>query len=100
MILQTLTKVSGDGQQGPATALAARFVVSVLDHGTPLAGVDVSFAVTAGGGMASTTDANPCIFRLSTSSATVTTDANGQAATRLTLGSDPGTKLRPLRGGP
>ena len=42
-----------------------------------MAGMVVSFAVTAGGG--------------TLSAATATTDANGRAATRLTLGSDPGT---------
>ena len=90
----SLTKVSGDNQEGPASAqLAAPFVVSVLDQdGSALAGVDVTFAVSAGGGMLSaTTDTNPCTVVSSTSSATATTDANGQAATRLTLGSDPGT---------
>ena len=89
-----LEKVSGNGQEGPAnTQLDKPFVVSVLDRsGSPLAEVSVTFSVTAGEGMlASITDANPCIFKLFTSSATVTTDANGQAATRLTLGSDPGT---------
>ena len=90
----SLTKVSGDSQEGPAsTQLAAPFVVSVLDQaGSPLAGVAVTFSVTAGGGMlSSTTDANPCTIESSTSSTTATTDANGQAATRLTLGSEPGT---------
>ena len=90
----SLTKVSGDGHGGPAsTQLAEPFVVSVLDQdGEAFAGVDVTFSVTAGGGMlSSTTDANPCTIASSTSSATATTDANGQAATRLTLGSDPGT---------
>ena len=91
---QTLTKVSGDSQEGPAsTQLAAPFVVSVLDQaGSPLAGATVTFSVTAGGGLlSSTTDANPCTIESSTSSTTATTDANGQAATRLTLGSEPGT---------
>ena len=91
---QTLTKVSGDSQEGPAsTKLAAPFVVSVLDQaGSPLAGATVTFSVTAGGGLlSSTTDANPCTIESSTSSTTATTDANGQAATRLTLGSEPGT---------
>ena len=91
---QTLTKVSGDSQEGPAsTQLAAPFVVSVLDQaGSPLAGVSVTFSVTAGGGLlSSTTDTNPCTVEPSTSSTTATTDANGQAATRLTLGSDAGT---------
>ena len=90
----TLAKVSGDNQESPAsTQLAAPFVVSVLDQDdSPLAGVDVTFSVAAGGGMlSSTTDANPCTIASSTSSATATTDANGQAATRLTLGSEPGT---------
>ena len=90
----TLTKVSGAGQRGPAsTQLAAPFVVSVLDQdGSPLAGVGVTFSVTAGGGLlSSTTNAHPCTVESSTSSATATTDANGQAATRLTLGSDAGT---------
>ena len=90
----SLTKVSGDGQEGPAsTQLAAPFVVSVLDQaGSPLAGATVTFSVTAGGGLlSSTTDADPCTIESSTSSTTATTDANGQAATRLTLGSEPGT---------
>ena len=90
----SLEKVSGDSQEGAAsTQLAAPFVVSVLDQDdSPLAGVAVTFSVTAGGGMlASTTDANPCTIESSTSSTTATTDANGQAATRLTLGSDVGT---------
>ena len=90
----SLTKVSGNGQGGPAsTQLAAPFVVSVLDQdGSPLAGAVVTFSATVGGGMlSSTTDANPCTVGASTSSITATTDANGQAATRLTLGSEPGT---------
>ena len=90
----TVVKTSGDGQERPAsTQLAEPFVVSVVDQdGSPLAGVTVSFSVTAGGGMlSSTTDANPCTVASSTSSTTATTDANGRAATRLTLGSDLGT---------
>ena len=88
-----LAKVSGDNQQGLASAqLAQPFVVSVLDQdGSPLAGVDVTFSVTTGGGMLSaTTDTNPCTIASSTSSTTATTDTDGQAATRLTLGSEPG----------
>ena len=77
----SLTKVSGDGQEGLAgVALAAPFVVSVLDEdGAALAGVAVTFSVTAGEGILSVT--------------TATTDANGQATTTLTLtlGSEPGT---------
>ena len=90
----SLTKVSGEGQGGPAsTQLAAPFVVSVLDqNGSPLAGVAVTFSVTAGGGLLSaTTASNSCAVGSSTSSITATTDANGQAATRLTLGSELGT---------
>ena len=77
--LYTLTKISGDEQQGPAgTALAAPVVVSVLDqNGSAFAGVVVTFSVTAGGG--------------TLSSITVTTDANGRARTTLTLGPEPGT---------
>ena len=85
--------ISGDGQKGPAnTQLNKRFVVSVLaQDGSPLAGA-VTFSVTAGGGMlSSTTDANPCTIASSTSSITTTADANGRATTRLTLGSEPGT---------
>ena len=74
----SLTKVSGDGQEGLAgLALAAPFVVSVLDEeGAALAGVAVTFSVTAGEGILSAT--------------TATTDVNGHATTTLTLilGSD------------
>ena len=53
-------------------------MVSVLDEdGATIAGAVVTFSVTAGGG--------------TLSAATATTDANGQAVTRLTLGSDAGT---------
>ena len=93
-IPHSLTKVSGDGQEGLVGAqLAEPFVVLVLDEdGEAVAGVVVTFSVTAGGGMlSSTTDADPCTIESSTSSITVTTDANGHAAARLTLGSDPRT---------
>ena len=74
-----LTKVCGDSQEGTASILLAEpLVVLVSDEdGAAMAGMVVSFAVTAGGG--------------TLSAATATTDANGRAATRLTLGSDPGT---------
>ena len=74
-----LTKVSGDGQEGlVGEQLAKPFVVSVLDqNGSAFAGAVVTFSVTAGGGTLSAT--------------TVTTDANGRAVTRLTLGSELGT---------
>ena len=94
-IPHSLTQVSGDRQEGLAGAqLAEPFVVSVVDQdGSPLAGA-VTFSVTAGGGLlSSTTDANPCTIESSTSSTTATTDANGHAATRLTLGSEPGTNI-------
>ena len=53
----SLTKVSGERQQGPAsTQLAAPLVVSVLDQdGSPFAGAIVTFSVAAGGGMLSAT---------------------------------------------
>ena len=90
----SLTKVSGDGQEGPAsTQLAAPFVVFALDeNGAAIAGAVVTFSVTAGGGtLSSTTDANSCTIASSTSSTTATTDADGQASARLTLGSEPGS---------
>ena len=93
IIPHSLMKVSGDGQGGSAsTQLAAPLVVSVLDQGnSPLAGVSVSFLVSAGGGMLSSTNADPCTVESSKSSVTATTDAKGRAAIRLTLGSDAGT---------
>ena len=74
----SLTKVSGDGQEGlVGEQLAKPFVVAVQDeNGSALEGVPVTFSVTEGGG--------------TLSAATETTDANGQAATTLTLGSQPG----------
>ena len=89
-----LTKVSGDGQEGPASAqLAKPLVVSVLNQdGAPAAGVRVTFSVTTGGGLLSaTTDADPCAVGSSASSIAGHTDANGQASARLTLGGAPGT---------
>ena len=91
---RSLTKVSGDGQEGPAsTQLAEPFVVSVSDEdGAAIVGVAVRFLAATGEGMlSSSTDANPCIFKRFTSSSTVTTDANGRAAAKLTLGSGSGT---------
>ena len=92
----TLTKVSGDAQNGAtSTALANPFVVEVKDGTTrqvldintwtftqvpapvAFAGVPVTFAVTGGGGTLSAT--------------TVATDANGRAQATLTLGSASGT---------
>ena len=90
----TLNKVSGEDQTGPAnTQLAESFVVVASDEeGTAMAGVIVTFTVSAGGGMLSAnTDADPCTFESSKTSITSITDANGQAATRLTLGSELGT---------
>ena len=93
--LQTLTKVSGDSQAGPAsTQLATPFVVSVKDQdGEAFAGASVNFSVTAGDGLLSSTIVvtNPCILTPATSSITVITGTTGHAATRLTLGSEPVT---------
>ena len=74
----TLDKVGGDGQEGSSgSTLVAPLVVSLLDQGgSPMAGVAVTFAVTAGGGTLSAT--------------TATTDAQGRAASTLTLGRTPG----------
>ena len=75
----TLTRVSGGDQQGTAgAALIEPFVVEVRDQNNePLEGAAVSFTITAGDGMLS--------------AATASTDANGQAATILTLGREPET---------
>ena len=75
----TLVKISGDSQQGtPETALAQPFVVEVQDaNNVAFTGVPVAFAITAGGGTLSATN--------------TTTDANGQAASTLTLGNSAGT---------
>ena len=74
-----LTRISGNEQQGPASAaLDQPLVVVVQNHqGDPLSGITVTFAVTAGGGTLSVT--------------TLTTDADGRASTTLALGPQPGT---------
>ena len=74
-----LLKISGDNQKGVSFApLSQPFVVEVQDaNGSALAGVSVTFAVTAGGGTLSTT-----ITR---------TDENGRAQSTLTLGPNLGT---------
>ncbi len=74
-----LLKISGDNQKGIAFApLSQPFVVEAQDaNGSVLAGISVTFAVTAGGGMLNTT-----ITR---------TDANGRAESTLTLGPNLGT---------
>ena len=78
-VATTLQKRSGDGQSAQvSTQLSSAFVVRVLDQdGNALGGVSVSFSVSPSSG------------RLSASSAT--TGSNGQASTRLTLGSTTGT---------
>ena len=89
-----LDKVSGEDQEGAAsTQLAEPFVVFASDeHGAAMAGARVTFTVTSGGGMLSAiADANPCIFKAAKASITAITAANGQATTRLTLGSQPET---------
>ena len=70
---RTLTKLSGDEQQGRVgAALTEPLVVEMLDqNGSGLEGVQVTFAVTAGDGTLSVE--------------TATTDAQGRAATTLTL---------------
>ena len=78
-VAHTLVKISGDNQQGaPGATLTNPFVVEVRDAANSgLQGIDVTFTVIAGGGSLSATR--------------VTTDANGQAATTLTLGPNAGT---------
>jgi plastocyanin len=76
----TIAVSSGNNQVGAAgSALAESLAVIVHDQGgAPLAGVNVTFAVTAGGG--------------SVSPATRATDASGIAKTRRTLGPNAGTQ--------
>ena len=71
-----LLKISGDNQKDmPGEILANPFVVEVQDeNGTVLAGVSVTFAVTAGGGTLSVTS--------------TTTDSHGRAESTFTLGSN------------
>ena len=82
---QTLQIVSGNDQQSsPGSALANPVVVEVRDQNSnPLQGVQVTFTVTAGDG------------RLSGWSAAeiATTDINGRATVRLTLGANQGTTV-------
>ena len=74
-----LSIISGDNQTGVnGETLTNPFVVEVRDgNDTLLAGVTVTFTILTGGGTLSAT--------------TGTTDANGQAESTLTLGSEPGT---------
>ena len=74
----TLSLVSGDSQTGTVgTALANPFVVRVTDaNGDPVAGVTVTFAVTAGAGTLTAIQ--------------VDTDAQGLASSTLILGPNPG----------
>ena len=74
-----LLKISGDNQNGASFApLSNPYVVEAQDaNGSVLAGISVTFAVTAGGGTLSTTATR--------------TDANGRAQSTLTLGPNLGT---------
>ena len=74
-----LLKISGDNQTGASfVSLSHPFVVEAQDeNGSTLAGISVTFAVTAGGGSLSTT-----ITR---------TDENGRAQSTLILGPNLGT---------
>ncbi|MGE5838240.1 MAG: Ig-like domain-containing protein, partial [Acidobacteriota bacterium] len=76
----TIVVSSGNNQVGPAgAALAESLAVLVRDAaGDPLAGVNVTFSVTAGGG--------------SVSPGSRQSDASGIAKTRFTLGPNAGTQ--------
>jgi plastocyanin len=76
----TIAVSAGNNQVGAAgTALAESLAVVALDvNGAPLAGVNITFAVSAGGG--------------SVSPGSRTTDAAGLAKTRFTLGPNAGTQ--------
>ncbi len=77
-----LHSVRGDGQTGlRAIALSKAFTVRVVDDaGRPVAGVQVTFKVTAGGGNFA-----------GAGQLKVTTNASGLAEATLTLGATPGT---------
>lgn len=76
----TIVVSSGNNQVGPAGAALAESLAVIVrdDAGNPLAGVNVSFSVTAGGG--------------SVSPGSRQTDASGIAKTRRTLGPNAGTQ--------
>ncbi len=76
---RALTMIGGEEQEGrPNAALGRPFVIEVRDqHGDPFEGAEVTFAVTGGDGTLSVE--------------TVSTDADGRAATTLTLGEELGT---------
>ncbi len=80
---RTVTKVSGDNQQGPTGGLlASPLIVEVRDqYGEPLSGAKVTFAIIAGDGTLSN--------GFTTESAI--TDPDGRAQIVVTLGSIPGT---------
>ena len=75
----TLERISGDNQMNLiGEVLPNPFVIEVRDqYNAPMEGVTVTFTVTAGDGLLSTTSA--------------TTDSNGQAESTLTFGNEPGT---------
>jgi plastocyanin len=81
-----LSKVSGDSQQGVVgSTLAQPLVVQVLNGSTPVSGVNLTFAVTSGGGSLSTTN--------------VTTGSDGRASVNWTLGTTLGSKSVQVSGG-
>lgn len=77
-VVDEIAVVSGDGQTGaPGAQLSQALVVQLEDpRDNAVAAVVVTFAVTAGGGSLTATE--------------VTTGADGQASTSLTLGSEVG----------
>ena len=79
LITPGLSKISGDNQTGiSGAALPKPFVVEVRDENlSVLEGISVTFTVAVGSGMLSVTH--------------TTTDENGQAASRFTLGTRLGT---------
>ena len=76
---QSIAKIAGDDQEAlPGESLANPFVIEARDrHGSPLGGVQITFTVSAGGGLLTVT--------------TTETDKVGRAATKLTLGPNAGT---------
>jgi hypothetical protein len=86
----TLRYVSGDGQEDvPGSELPAELTVAVENIlGEPQAGVTVTFEVVTGSRTTTTGSLNGSL-----SSVSVTTDANGEAKVRWTLGPESGLNL-------
>ena len=82
---QSIEKISGENQRSSVgSELAKPFEVEVRDqNGNPLQGIQVTFVVITGNGR----------FSGDSTVKNMSTDANGRATVRLTLGAKPGTTV-------